>query len=563
MTGWTLRSTRGVVAGGVVPVLLAQVPAVVALVPALGVLRGPLGGVLLALALAGSLGLRGIRPPGPVTLFGAALCLYLAVGLHYATNLQASGDEPYYLLMAQSLWRDHDLDLQNNFAQEDWREYTPGPVSTHYGAPRRDGRPYPAHSPGLPALLAPVYALGGRSACVVLMSMLAALLGLQVFRMAWRLSADPVAALAAWAATVGPPVFSYSFHIYTEAPSAFCLVAGLNLLLGAPGTLGAGLAALCASFLPWLHVKMIPAAAALGLVAVVRLRGRARFTFVAVAAAMAAGFMGYYQHVFGHLTPLALYGGVPLDARSSPVSALPGLLLDRSFGLLPHAPIFLIAVLGLGSLAARGRHDAWPHLLAGLAVLGPVLMWRMWWGGQCPPGRFLAPLVPFLAAGLALRLAEPHRGVARWRVPLLAFGFGLAVYMAADPGRLLLLNRGNRPTRVWAALSGATPAGRYLPSLTLPDAAEWRVAALWMAALLALLVLDRLARKSDRIDGWFRGPVIPLVLLLAIGVGVDGWARAAQPKEEQGPLQEHVQETPAERSADQSGPSSGYSDRAS
>ena len=546
---WTPRSTRTIVmvAGGVVPVLLAQVPAVVALVPALGVLRGPLGGVLLvvalAVAVAGSVRLHGIRPPGALALLGAALSLYLALGLRYAANLQASGDEPYYLLMAQSLWRDHDLDLQNNFAQEDWREYTPGPVSTHYGAPRRDGRPYPGHSPGLPVLLAPVYALGGRPACVVLMSMLAALLGLEVFRLAWRLCADPVAALVAWAAAAGPPVFSYSFHLYTEAPSALCIVAGLNLLLGAPGILGAGLAALCASFLPWLHIKMVPAAAALGVVAAVRLRGRVRWTFLGAAAAMAVGYMGYYQHVFGHFTPLALYGGVPADARSSPVSALPGLLLDRSFGLLPHAPIFLIAVLSLGSLVARGRHDAWPHLLVGLAVLAPVLTWRMWWGGQCPPGRLLVPLVPFLAAGLALRLAEPQRGVARWRVPLLAFGFGLAVYMAADPGRLLLLNRGNRPTRVWAALSGGTPAGRYLPSLTLPDAAEWRVAALWIAALLALLLLDRLGRNRDRIDGWFRGLALPLLLLLAIGVGVDVWARPAnkpEPNEQQGPLEEQA-----------------------
>lgn len=531
-------------AGGILPVLLAHVPPVVAVAPALGVLRGPLGSVLLALAIVGSLRLPRIRPPGPVGLFGAALALYLAVGLHYAAHLQASGDEPYYLLMAQSLWRDHDLDLQNNFAQEDWREYTPGPLSTHYGTPRRDGRPYPVHSPGLPALLAPAYALGGRSACVVLMSMMAALLGLEVFRLAWRLSADPVAALVAWAAAVGAPVFAYSFHVYTEVPSALGLVAGLNLLLGAPGALGAGLAALCASCLPWLHIKMVPAAAALGLVAVVRLRGRALWTFLGVAAAMAVGFMAYYQHIFGHLTPLALYGGVPADARSSPVSALPGLLLDRSFGLLPHAPIYLIAVLGLGSLVARWRQDAWPHLLAGLAVLAPVLAWRMWWGGQCPPGRFLVPLVPLLAAGLAVRLAEPNRGVTRWRGLLLAFGFGLAVYMAADPGRLLLVNRGNRPTRVWAALSGTTPVGRYLPSLTLPDAEEWRVAALWITALLALLVLDRLARMNDRIDGWFRGPALPLALLLAIGVGVDGWARAGS-----GPGTERRQDQLQERGA--------------
>src|SRR6266702_735428 len=245
---------------------------------------------------------------------------------------------------------------------------------------------------------------------------------------------------------------------------------------------------------------------------------------------MALGDLAYYRHVFGQSTPLALYGGVvPEAARSSPVSAVLGFLLDRSFGLLPHAPVFLIAALGLVLLGARARQDAWPHLLTGLAVLAPLLTWRMWWGGQCPPGRFLVPLVPVLAAALALRAAEPVRGLARWRGPLLALGLALAGFMAADPGGLMLLNRARRPTRVWDALSGETPLGRYLPSLTLPDAAEWRVALLWALALGTLIALDRLARDHDRIDEWFRGLVLPVLLILGVGAGVDAWARTPAP----------------------------------
>jgi len=93
---------------------------------------------------------------------------------------------------------------------------------------------------------------------------------------------------------------------------------------------------------------------------------------------------------------------------------------------------------------------------------------------------------------------------------------------------LMLLNRGSRPTRVWGALSGETPIGRYLPSLTLPEAAEWRVALLWLLALGTLIALDRLARDHDRIDGWFRGLVLPVLLLLGVGAGVDAWARNSE-----------------------------------
>ena len=74
--------------------------------------------------------------PGPRALFAAAAVLYVAMGLWYASRLRVSGDEPHYLLMAQSLWREGDLDLADNLAREDWRENTPGPVQPHFGAPR-------------------------------------------------------------------------------------------------------------------------------------------------------------------------------------------------------------------------------------------------------------------------------------------------------------------------------------------------------------------------------------------------------------------------------------------
>src|SRR5258708_30817226 len=138
----------------------------------------------------------------------------------------------------------------------------------------------------------------------------------------------------------------------------------------------------------------------------------------------------------------------------------------------------------------------------------------MWWGGQCPPGRLLVPLVPFLGILLAVRAAAPPRGLMRWRWPLLASGLALAAFMIAEPARLLLLNRGARPTRVWAALSGAWPVGRYLPSLTVPDPAETRVALLWLAAIGGLIVLDHLALRRDAVDRPFPGFALPPVLAL-------------------------------------------------
>ncbi len=390
--------------------------------------------------------------------------LLTLLGLRYAGRLQASGDEPHYLLMAQSLWQEHDLDLRDNYQRQDFLDYTPGPLLPHYAAPRRDGRPYPAHSPGLPLWLAPAYAAGGRRACVIMMAGLAALLAREARRLALELSRDESAARLAWLAAAGAPVFFYSFHIYTEVPSALVLAVGLRLLNSERVTpRQAVVAALCACALPWLHVKMVLAAIALAAIALVRLDATARAAFWVTAGLGGVSFLGYYHSVFGRPTPLAIYGGVPADvARSAPLQALVGLFLDRSFGLLPYAPVFLFALAGIPALLRKPRAESGPLVAVTLAVLAPALFWRMWWGGQCPPARFLVPLAPLLAAAVALGVAG-RRPLQRVASVFLALGWALALFAVWRPEERLLLNRSDRPTRLWQATLPAI--GQWLPSL--------------------------------------------------------------------------------------------------
>lgn len=474
----------------------------------------------------------------PAALFVIAAALYLPAGWHYGQRLHASGDEPHYLLMAQSLARSGDLDLRDDFAREDYREYVPALAAPHYGAPRADGRPYPAHSPGLPLLLAPVYALGGRAACLALMALLAAALGVQIHALALQAGATPAAALWAWAAaSLGAPLAFYALHIYTEVPSALALALALRLLLGHGGRRQAIAAALCAMSLPWLHVKMLPVALLLGLWVLVRVRGAQRRWFLGVALLGALGFLAYYYVIFGQASPLALYGGVPRGVQPAPLRATLGLLWDRSFGLLPYAPVWVLSLAGLPialvlvlrAPASAQRRALALHLLALVAVLAPVLAWRMWWGGQCPPARFLVPALPGLGVLMALRLsAAPERGLAHLRFSLAAFGLVLAVLLVVQPAERLLLNRRDRPTRAWDALAGEVSLGRYLPSLVYPVVSEARVAGLWMVLLLGALALDARAARSRGASARGRLAVthavagLALLLLLA---GVDRWAR--------------------------------------
>jgi hypothetical protein len=516
--------------GAGLPLALSRADALVSRLPSLGLWRGRAGllllGLVLAIALARALGSRAAFVAGSLALararllFAVSALVYVCVGLYYASEIQVSGDEPHYLVMAQSLWRDHDLELRDEYEGEEWAEFMPGPLRPHWGAPRADGRPYPAHSPGLPLLLAPAYALGGRAGCVVLLALLGAATALVCRELALRAARDREAELVGWLAVSGPPLFFYAFHLYTEVPSALAVGLGLLLLSGSPSVRAAVGAALVASTLPWLHLKMIPAAAALGLIAAWRLRGQALAAFLITAGTAAAVFGLYYLSVFGAPSPLAIYGGsVPADARVFSWRAVAGLLLDRSYGLLPVAPVFLLALAGLGTLARR--REEWPAALVGLAVLVPAVTWRMWWGGQCPPARFLVPMLPVLGLAVASRAALGRTGLVRWWPGLLLVGWALAAVLVADPSARLLLNRGNRPTRLWAALSGGASLNDYLPSLTHASDRDAKVALVWILALALLLALDVLSRARPRIDGLFRSAAAPVLALLLIGVTID------------------------------------------
>ena len=134
---------------------------------------------------------------------------------------------------------------------------------------------------------------------------------------------------------------------------------------------------------------------------------------------MAAGFLAYYHAIFGVASPLAIYGGVPTGRRRlAPARARRPRCSTARSACCPYAPVFLLAPgRRWAVLVAPAR--AWEPLLVGAAVIAPVLPWRMWWGGQCPPARFLVPLVPVLALALAARV-----GGSRARARALALAAG-------------------------------------------------------------------------------------------------------------------------------------------
>ena len=80
----------------------------------------------------------------------ALICFLFTWTLTTHGKFSASGDEPHYLMIAQSIVADHDIDLANNYARNDGRLFGhDGLAAGLHALPSRTGRLRPIHDIGL------------------------------------------------------------------------------------------------------------------------------------------------------------------------------------------------------------------------------------------------------------------------------------------------------------------------------------------------------------------------------------------------------------------------------
>ncbi len=479
--------------------LLAPVVLLAAAVPLAGV-RALSGPPLVALALAGvalALAGSGWRPSRALFLPLVFAVLVAAAGRTLA-HVGPEGDEPHYLMVAESILRDGDLSLERDYAEGRYAGFHDAPLEPHYRVRGRGGAIYSLHAVGLSVLVLPAWALGGLPAVAVFMALLAALVALEVREWVRDLTGRAgLAEAAGWAAALSPPLVHYAGLVFTEVPAALALSFGLRRArrpdLGGGGLVVVGLAA---AALPWLNVRYAPLAVLVVAHAVWRHpRSRAALAALAPALVSAAGLLVYHRVLYGFWDPRHVYGRRPEFAPSTLAEGLPGLLLDQEFGLLAYAPALALASLGLVLLWRRDRKLA---LTAGAAVLAVMLTagsWHMWRGGFNPPGRFLVPIVPLL--WVAGAMAWERRGLTAGASLLLGWTLFTGLAGAWRPELVHRDRDGTAP--LFRELSGAREWTALLPGYVLADPDRHRLAALWAVAILAAVPWRARAATAGRV----------------------------------------------------------------
>jgi hypothetical protein len=247
---------------------------------------------------------------------------------------------------------------------------------------------------------------------------------------------------------------------------------------------------------------MSAVAVAIAVVAVL-FRDRVSLRAFGIVTAIGLAIYGaFWMSIYGTPTGLGVYGGVPEDAAFNPLQALAGLLVDRAYGVFPVAPVFFLAIAFAGIGRSNAIKREWiAEVLLVLAILLPVSFWRMWWGGQSPPARLIAPMMPVLALWFARAFAVLGASSA-FRVAttaMLAWSWFLFLFAALNPGGLLFINKRTRPTRLWDALWPGGPLDGLLPDLARPEASDWTLAAVWVVLLAGTaLALRAWAKKTAR-----------------------------------------------------------------
>lgn len=371
-----------------------------------------------------------------------------------------TGDEPHYLLIAQSIALDGDVDLANDYASPErvaaaYPGFTEVDPVTHAGVYREGGPTVPIHAIGLPLLLSPAYLLGGgyvaaRFIAIALTALTAGAMFLVVHRLVRR---PVIAVVATLSVMLVVPSVAFSQQLYPEIPAGALLAASLAVLTGGrPTTRRLVVASALGALIPWMHLRfallVVALAAAVLVVALglpraggvralrqaVREHWRRALLAMTPMVVSAAGILAYHQVMYGSMSPNAAYrpdvfpGELPFQPYFVWVYGL-GSVIDEQRGVLPYAPVLLVAAAA--TVVAWLRWRWWAVLPVVACTVYLVLASGIaQGGGYCPPGRWLVVFVPLLAVPLAAAL--DHSRHAWWLVaPTLLFSLAVTAQLVA------------------------------------------------------------------------------------------------------------------------------------
>lgn len=401
-----------------------------------------------------------------------ALLVYILV-IFAMLPFPIDGDEPFYLLMTESMVKDHDLELANQYRDLAHSATHRLDLMPQYGdRTGPHGESYSRLEPFLALLMVPGFALAGLSGALLTMAIFGALLVRSTIRFFEDEGiSDATARQLFPLIAFGPPIVFYATRIWPEVPAAWCFVEAVRgVRQRRAGRWGAALLGLVLLKLRF------------GLIAIVLLLRVWKPTLkraligAAIVAVLAVAFV-LSAHRAWELLPGQPYAYL---------LGITGLAIDGAGGIAFQAPLYLFGLIAI----ARWRTMPSGFRLgmsAALLYLIYLIPRTEWHGGWSPPLRYIVVLFPILALGVA---ALWERIAAGPKLVVTAWTLALVIHGLVYPYRLFHIADGQSPLGDWLGERFHADFARFIPSTIRPNLA----ALVGGILLIVLLIVFRSGR---------------------------------------------------------------------
>lgn len=353
-----------------------------------------------------------------IIIFAACLLVYTLVLLlvpRYKGVTTAQGDEPHYLIVSESVIRDGDVFLTNNYEAMQYRPYFEQDTIMWHVAHGRGGRFVSTHPMFLSLVVLPGFWLFGFKGAALTMILFASAAAALSFLVADRFTSRIIAAGVTLFLFFSYPLIFYSRLIYPETAAYFLVALGLWSawrLKESGRALHAGLLGLSSGMLLLFHPKFIAISISLLFLFLIVRPGKDRRLLVAwvVPAALAVLVLIILTAVaFGPnlAQGLTASGGSKLQGGylgTNSVWGIPGLFFDRAWGLFLFAPFYFLFLHGLALPSNAFEWDRWWVFFPVCIGLHALVLgvFQSWNGGAAPVQRYLVPLAPLFVVCIAL-----------------------------------------------------------------------------------------------------------------------------------------------------------------
>ncbi len=360
---------------------------------------------------------------------------FISIIIFFRGKIAFSGDEPHYLVVANSIYYDHDLNIANNQTREKIKNFwfSNKPLRFHaYTGIKGIKYIYSFHLPAISVMILPFFAVAemiGKSGVYFVLiragiAFWAILMALQFFKflILSGIKKDSAFYIVILSFLLTPYIF-FSLHLYPVIFLSFLMLVAINNLYFEKKNYL--IASIALSFMVWAGVKGILIVLLILFIVLIKerlklfeLKKIISFTPLVLSFIL---FFVYLYNAYGSFSLLSIYNGVltpekkkylihlifsfkeiPLYIR---LDSLFNYFFDQRDGLIFYFPVFILFFPALFIFFKKKYREFW-LLFIPFAVHILNYAFNTHRGGYCPPARPVSPFVWFMVFMIYLYLKD-------------------------------------------------------------------------------------------------------------------------------------------------------------